>query len=69
MYIKMDAKLNPDNYFFIKMLNYTPDAKGPEKFEILNARVRWLKRAESYSALKQGYYYGYGFEYLSPVVN
>jgi hypothetical protein len=66
MYVKIDAKLNPDYSYFIRMLNYSPESRGPEKYQILNAKVRWLKRAESYSALKQGYYYGYGFEYSAP---
>ncbi|MCB9481760.1 MAG: PilZ domain-containing protein [Desulfobacteraceae bacterium] len=68
MYVKMEAKLNPDNYYLIKMLNYSPESKGPEKHRVIDARVRWSKRAESYAGLEHGYYYGYGFEYSSPVV-
>jgi hypothetical protein len=68
MYVKTDAKLSPDNYYFIEMLNYSADATGPEKYEAFDAKLRWSKRAESYSTLKNGYYYGYGFEYSSPVV-
>eukprot|EP00828_Plagiopyla_frontata_P033108 TRINITY_DN43013_c0_g1_i1.p4 TRINITY_DN43013_c0_g1~~TRINITY_DN43013_c0_g1_i1.p4 ORF type:complete len:103 (+),score=21.63 TRINITY_DN43013_c0_g1_i1:74-382(+) len=68
MYVKMEAKLNPENYYLIKMLNYSSEAKGPEKHRVIDARVRWSKRAESYAGLEHGYYYGYGFEYSSPVV-
>jgi hypothetical protein len=68
MYVKTDAKLDPESYYYIEMLNYSADAQGPEKYPSLDARVRWSKRAESYSSLKNGYYYGYGFEYSSPVV-
>ena len=61
MYFESDHSLQPESDIYIKMINYAPDAPGPEAYRTYRAKVKWCKKIDK----SISYRYGIGIEHMT----